>query len=738
MTLSIWSSSVIDHGTHDQRAAAISNTDPLFGFSTTASASYNNTGDNTVNFFLTGSDLFGNFDETFTPIATFITNTAKLGTSAGMVLFGSPTPTASAVPGGAFWFAETAAGSNTYTLDFQPITYTPSAIPAAGAAVALTGSAFALASGISNINTFDYDFNTSTFAIGYDTIAPNAQTKNVYVQGFNSSGAALGSLVDIAPNLGLNALWSIRATSPSSDTFLVEDNSSALAAVNVKSFDPATGAVAALGSIHTSLSDITAFPQSLNLSNNLYAFAGTDSSGNSKIEFDTVDSSYNVTASHTINLSGTTTATRILSAALPNSSGGVFAYADPNNSSIHLVQVDPNSNVLDDVVVAQGTSVDRVRSLGDGRVEIEWRTTVSGAHNQENVAIYDTRTAGITTSGTSGNDWIAGTRFNDSIQAGDGNDRVAGNLGTNTLDGGSGDNTVLTNFKLADATLSFGSGGQVVLDSTNVHDVLTNFQHFQFTDGTVTRFTGSALVDNLYYDIANKDVFAAGQDPTSHYNQYGWHDGRNPNADFSTTGYLAANPDVAKAGVNPLAHYDANGWKEGRDPSANFDNELYLKNNPDVAQAGVDPLAHYLQYGQAEGRQAYAAIGTTASFTHGSFDPEYYLLSNPDVAKAALAAGGDTFAFAYNHYVNYGSHENRSPDAYFDPAYYLAHNPDVANAHLDPLAHYDQYGWKEGRDPSAAFHTNAYLAANPDIAAAHIDPLQHYLQYGADEGRHLS
>ena len=249
---------------------------------------------------------------------------------------------------------------------------------------------------------------------------------------------------------------------------------------------------------------------------------------------------------------------------------------------------------------------------------------------------------------------------------------------------------------------------------------------------------GNVLVDSLFYARNNQDVARAHIDPVAHYNQHGWMEGRDPDALFSTTGYLAANADVAKLGFNPLTHYDQFGWKEGRDPSAGFDNELYLKNNPDVARAGIDPLVHYLSSGQFEGRQTYAAIGQASSFTHGAFDPEYYLLANADVAKAALAAGGDTFAFAFQHYSAFGWKEGRKADAYFDPAYYLAHNPDIAAAHIDPLDHYDRFGWKEGRDPSAAFHTDAYLAANADVAAAHLDPLMHYLKYGADEGRHLA
>ena len=82
--------------------------------------------------------------------------------------------------------------------------------------------------------------------------------------------------------------------------------------------------------------------------------------------------------------------------------------------------------------------------------------------------------------------------------------------------------------------------------------------------------------DPGYYLDQNPDVKAAGVDPYTHYTTYGWKEGRDPNAEFSTKDYLDANPDVAKAGINPLTHFETFGWKEGRDPSPNFDVKLYL------------------------------------------------------------------------------------------------------------------------------------------------------------------
>ena len=91
--------------------------------------------------------------------------------------------------------------------------------------------------------------------------------------------------------------------------------------------------------------------------------------------------------------------------------------------------------------------------------------------------------------------------------------------------------------------------------------------------------------DQAFYLDRYPDVAAAGIDLYQHYLTFGWKEGRDPDAFFSTLGYLNDNPDVKAAGLNPLLHYDASGWREGRDPGSQFDTEYYLLHNPDVAAA---------------------------------------------------------------------------------------------------------------------------------------------------------
>lgn len=294
-------------------------------------------------------------------------------------------------------------------------------------------------------------------------------------------------------------------------------------------------------------------------------------------------------------------------------------------------------------------------------------------------------------------------------------------------------NSAAFGFKLTEARFTYQGAAVLVDGPDGSHTVLSGVTRFSFADGTVDRNAGNDLVDDLFYFDANRDVWAAHLDAGQHFSDWGWREGRDPNAFFSSASYFAANR-VANPSTDPARHYDLAGWKNGNDPSVKFDTTLYLVHNPDVKAAGIDPLLHYLQYGQAEGRQTYTAIGPSNSFNHGSFDAEFYLLLNPDVATA-VPKGGDSFAFAYQHFQNWGWREGRDPNAHFDTSGYLAKHGDVRDAGIDPLWHYDQYGWKEGRDPSTDFDSSQYLAHNPDVAALGLDPLQHYLQYGIYEGR---
>jgi hypothetical protein len=335
---------------------------------------------------------------------------------------------------------------------------------------------------------------------------------------------------------------------------------------------------------------------------------------------------------------------------------------------------------------------------------------------------------------------LLGSAFNDTLIAATSTKGLDGGAGDDTLvigtardvviEGGAGDDTAVFSAGFNAYTVQDFGAKLVVTGPDGYDKVLTSIEHLQFADAMISPADmandGDPLFDTLYYLSRNPDVFQAGVNARQHYNDWGWHEGRDPNALFDSSGYLAMNPDVAASGMNPLEHYHQIGWQQGRDPGADFDTTLYLIHNPDVAAAGIDPLAHYLQFGYAEGRQAYQAIGQ--NLVNG-FDAQYYLFHNPDVA----AAGVDPL----QHFQQFGWHEGRNPNGLFDTAGYLSHYADVAAAGINPFEHYMQFGWHEGRDPSTGFDTQNYLAANPDVAAAGVNALEHWLQHGIYEGRTL-
>ena len=132
----------------------------------------------------------------------------------------------------------------------------------------------------------------------------------------------------------------------------------------------------------------------------------------------------------------------------------------------------------------------------------------------------------------------------------------------------------------------------------------------------------------------------------------GWHEGRDPNAFFDTSGYLAVNKDVAAAGINPLDHYHNSGWHEGRDPSAEFDTTLYLHQQSGRG-GGRRRSARALSAVRLR-RRPRGPSGGRANIA-GGFDAQYYLFHNPDVA----AAGVDPLFALQHHRLARGAQSER-------------------------------------------------------------------------------
>ena len=183
---------------------------------------------------------------------------------------------------------------------------------------------------------------------------------------------------------------------------------------------------------------------------------------------------------------------------------------------------------------------------------------------------------------------------------------------------------------------------------------------------------------------------------------------------FNSTYYYSQRPDVLEAYLNSgftvsafefaLNHYNNFGWKEGSNPNPVFITSEYLTENQDVAAAGVNPFQHYQMYGQAEGRAPNATFPSLAEF-----DWETYVAANPDLG----AAGINTAAEAYDHYITFGYAEGRpgAPDnSDFQLVQAVSAYQDAQEANATFLAEADGDG-----DPT----TSTTLAAlQADVATA--------------------
>ena len=197
-------------------------------------------------------------------------------------------------------------------------------------------------------------------------------------------------------------------------------------------------------------------------------------------------------------------------------------------------------------------------------------------------------------------------------------------------------------------------------------------------------------------------------------------------------------------------------WKV--DPSSAFCSHRYLEIYPDVDALNMSALFHFLAHGQKKGRLAFVPSGTVPTL----FDAQYYLRENQDVRAANLDP--------WQHYCEFGIHENRNPHPVFHTAFYrdkylngdttvnpLLHYMTHQGAPLDthplfcgkcyvsqlderprtvtPLEHFLKHNRQNLASPSPLFSSQRYLEYYADIRRCQANPLVNYLSRGHSNGR---
>lgn len=157
---------------------------------------------------------------------------------------------------------------------------------------------------------------------------------------------------------------------------------------------------------------------------------------------------------------------------------------------------------------------------------------------------------------------------------------------------------------------------------------------------------------------------------------------------FDDAWYIRAYPDVRDNASNYIGHFVQFGAAELRDPGPRFDSEWYYHTYADARASGEAPIFHYLKIGRHEARETRnsRALGLrrTEVLESGFFDQAYYLKTYPDVVRS----GQD----AFDHFVNFGSAEGRSPGPEFEAQWYREEYLEPTGDESEPLFHYIHVG----------------------------------------------
>ena len=159
---------------------------------------------------------------------------------------------------------------------------------------------------------------------------------------------------------------------------------------------------------------------------------------------------------------------------------------------------------------------------------------------------------------------------------------------------------------------------------------------------------------------------------------------------FDVDFYLSSYPDVRGSGQDPLTHFLDFGCQEGRRPNPYFDpgwyRRHYLAGRADATQ---NPLLHYITQGE---RHAFRPILY--------FETEWYRRSY------RLADGQSPLL----HYLRERRSQRFSPLSYFDVGFYMRQWGHEVGRNRDPFAHFLRVGITRDVDPSPALNMAQYRA----------------------------
>ena len=492
--------------------------DQLWASESADSSSFNSSVANQYTVSLTPQTKLGNFDlsNAGKDIATAWTKLG--GTNSVPVLF-TQSGTGQPIAGGVMWVDLGSASGKSYTLKYQNLNLTPSnstvtATSFSPISVSTTSNVKDVLTGMDIGANWGWGNTSTGFSYAWETPVSGASanslgTKSIKIAFFDTQGNQLGTTKSF-DNLSANTRWDF-GTDAVGNYDLLQMNGTSL---SVSKFNTD-------GSLNTSAINSNAF-FSANIDASTYGadnwnYTGKQSDGSfssmqtaisgmrngkSVIDFYKTDTkTLSLINSTSITLNGTSAIGRIQTVRLPDNNSTVWAYQDGN--ILHLTALDASGSIFQDYqqTLANGANFDRVRSLSDGRFEVEWREPGSSANsNVIKAQIFDTRISAQTLNGSTTNPSIlAGTSLGDTLTVKSANSIVEGGAGADTL---TATNTALN------ATLSYEHSTSAVNVNLATNTVSGGDAQGDIISG-FSNLKGSQFNDNLTGN-ANNNIFIGG------------------------------------------------------------------------------------------------------------------------------------------------------------------------------------------------------------------------------------
>ncbi len=465
------------------------NSSGMLGVALTDASTYVAGGVNTVVYQAVAYDQLGNVEVFESPTEDAVNVVQTDFVYFQSVQFASnPTLMSTAREAGFVWVEMN--GSN-YEIHYRTATYTPwniewtfnaaSGTTPAPEPIVLTGVEQTLLSGIQDITEVqqtqhvgDLPTDNRDMLVAWETANIDGTTNDVSAHHFLSTGVGGGSDILLFDDLLLDRSWVIsnartgadfsvanEARNGSNTTIALRSLTAAGVTANLFTYNP--GSAAAL----TDLSGLQF--RNVGATNTAIIYlAQTTIGGNPAVvvRADLVDGSGVAVPGSTNEFSTsfadltTASANIVLSGGFSGGTRVALAYQDSANhwtvqvldaTTYAVVDTFGGSGIFDRIAPSR-TNVDRLT--------VFTRDSFSNAANALDYAIYDTRIAGGTFTGTAGSDVMSGSAFDDIMTGGDDNDKLGGGAGADNIDGGNG-RDMLDGWAGND-TITGGSGNDVI------------------------------------------------------------------------------------------------------------------------------------------------------------------------------------------------------------------------------------------------------------------------------------